>query len=183
MGFLDHHIHCFNSRNNSLPKYTPLTNTPSSLVTIFEMIGASSLVVALATAASPALATYLGFNYGSTFNSGAAKVQSDFEAEFTNAQNLITAPGVFNSARLYTLVVSQHWGSRGLVDMSQRGPSVLTPIPASRYPELAHRGHSSCHKHQDIPAVRHLGLRRRCQLRQRAYCPEVGHLHLWLFAR
>ncbi|ROW15133.1 hypothetical protein VPNG_02911 [Cytospora leucostoma] len=68
------------------------------------MIGASSLVVALATAASPALATYLGFNYGSTFNSGAAKVQSDFEAEFTNAQNLITAPGVFNSARLYTLV-------------------------------------------------------------------------------
>ncbi|KUI56910.1 putative glucan endo-1,3-beta-glucosidase eglC [Cytospora mali] len=66
------------------------------------MIGASSLL-ALA-AASPALAAYQGFNYGSTFTTGAAKAQSDFEAEFTTAQGLISAPGVFNSARLYTMI-------------------------------------------------------------------------------
>lgn len=68
------------------------------------MLGQSSLV-ALA-AASPALAVYQGFNYGSTFTTGAAKVQADFEAEFKTAQGLISAPGVFNSARLYTTVVS-----------------------------------------------------------------------------
>lgn len=68
------------------------------------MLGQTSLV-ALA-AASPALAVYQGFNYGSTFTTGAAKVQSDFEAEFKTAQGLISAPGVFNSARLYTTVVS-----------------------------------------------------------------------------
>jgi glucan endo-1,3-beta-D-glucosidase len=68
------------------------------------MLGQSSLV-ALAVA-SPALAAYQGFNYGSTFTSGAAKVQSDFEAEFKTSQGLISAPGVFNSARLYTTVVS-----------------------------------------------------------------------------
>lgn len=68
------------------------------------MLGQSSLV-ALA-AASPVLAVYQGFNYGSTFTTGAAKVQSDFEAEFKTSQGLISAPGVFNSARLYTTVVS-----------------------------------------------------------------------------
>lgn len=57
-----------------------------------------------AAAASPALAAYAGFNYGSTFTTGAAKVQSDFEAEFTTAQGLISAPTIFNSARLYTMV-------------------------------------------------------------------------------
>lgn len=81
------------------------------------MIGVSSLV-ALA-AASPALASYMGFNYGSTFTTGAAKVQSDFESEFTIAQGLISAPGIFNSARLYTMIVS----SRGFVDMSHPGTS------------------------------------------------------------
>ena len=68
------------------------------------MLGSSSLVAI--AAASPALAAYQGFNYGSTFTTGAAKVQSDFEAEFKTAQGLISAPGVFNSARLYTTVVS-----------------------------------------------------------------------------
>lgn len=58
------------------------------------------------SAASPALAAYAGFNYGSTFTTGAAKVQSDFESEFTTAQGLISAPTVFNSARLYTMIVS-----------------------------------------------------------------------------
>ncbi|KAJ0117922.1 gpi-anchored cell wall beta-endoglucanase [Diaporthe amygdali] len=66
------------------------------------MLGPSSLVALVA--ASPALAAYQGFNYGSTFTTGAAKVQSDFESEFKTSQGLISAPGVFNSARLYTTV-------------------------------------------------------------------------------
>lgn len=60
----------------------------------------------LALAASPVMGSYAGFNYGSTFTTGAAKVQSDFEAEFKTAQGLISAPTVFNSARLYTTIVS-----------------------------------------------------------------------------
>ncbi|POS79209.1 GPI-anchored cell wall beta-1,3-endoglucanase EglC [Diaporthe helianthi] len=67
------------------------------------MLGQASLV-ALVAASPAALAAYQGFNYGSTFTSGAAKVQSDFEEEFTTSQGLISAPGVFNSARLYTTV-------------------------------------------------------------------------------
>ncbi|KAK0621554.1 glycoside hydrolase superfamily [Bombardia bombarda] len=62
-------------------------------------------LVALATSFSTALAASQGFNYGSTFTSGAVKFQSDFEAEFKAAQGLIGAPaGGFNSARLYTTV-------------------------------------------------------------------------------
>ncbi len=59
-------------------------------------------VLALASAAS---AQIKGFNYGSTFTTGAAKVQSDFEKEFTTAANLEGTSG-FTSARLYTMVVS-----------------------------------------------------------------------------
>ncbi|OTB08122.1 glycoside hydrolase family 17 protein [Hypoxylon sp. CI-4A] len=44
-----------------------------------------------------------GFNYGSTFTTGAAKEQSDFENEFTVAQNLKGTSG-WTSARLYTMV-------------------------------------------------------------------------------
>lgn len=57
-------------------------------------------ILALAAGASAATK---GFNYGSTFTTGAAKQQSDFEAEFTAAQKLAGAPG-FTSARLYTMV-------------------------------------------------------------------------------
>lgn len=63
-------------------------------------------LVALAATISTATAAYQGFNYGSTFTNGAAKQEADFEAEFKNAQGLIGAPGVFNSARLYTTIVS-----------------------------------------------------------------------------
>ncbi|KAI1272731.1 glycoside hydrolase family 17 protein [Xylaria sp. FL0933] len=59
-----------------------------------------ALLVALASATS---ATKLGFNYGSTFTTGAAKMQSDFEAEFTTAANLKGTSG-WTSARLYTMV-------------------------------------------------------------------------------
>ncbi|KAI0478906.1 glycoside hydrolase [Xylariaceae sp. FL0804] len=60
----------------------------------------ASSLLALASLAS---ATKMGFNYGSTFTSGAAKAQSDFEDEFTTAQNLKGTSG-WTSARLYTMV-------------------------------------------------------------------------------
>ncbi|KAF2973429.1 hypothetical protein GQX73_g55 [Xylaria multiplex] len=59
-----------------------------------------ALLTALVSAAS---ATKLGFNYGSTFTTGAAKMQSDFEAEFATAANLKGTKG-WTSARLYTMV-------------------------------------------------------------------------------
>ncbi|KAI8629535.1 glycoside hydrolase family 17 protein [Xylariaceae sp. FL1651] len=58
-----------------------------------------ALIAALASVAS----AKLGFNYASTFTSGAAKMQSDFEAEFTTAANLKGTKG-WTSARLYTMV-------------------------------------------------------------------------------
>jgi len=64
-------------------------------------------LTALAASFSSALAVYQGFNYGSTFTTGAAKVQSDFEAEFKTAQGLVGTDGAFTSARLYTMVVSR----------------------------------------------------------------------------
>ncbi|KAI1752455.1 glycoside hydrolase family 17 protein [Xylaria castorea] len=60
----------------------------------------AALLIGLASIVS---ATKLGFNYGSTFTTGAAKMQSDFEAEFTTAANLKGTKG-WTSARLYTMV-------------------------------------------------------------------------------
>ncbi|KAI1116785.1 glycoside hydrolase superfamily [Nemania sp. NC0429] len=60
-----------------------------------------TLLAALASATSAA--AKLGFNYGSTFTTGAAKTQADFEAEFTTAANLKGTSG-WTSARLYTMV-------------------------------------------------------------------------------
>lgn len=66
-----------------------------------------STLAALAATISTAMGAYKGFNYGSTFTTGAAKQQSDFEAEFRTAQGLVGAPaGGFRSARLYTMIVS-----------------------------------------------------------------------------
>lgn len=65
-------------------------------------------LVAVAATFSSALAAYQGFNYGSTFTTGAPKRESDFEAEFSAAAKLVGAPGDgFHSARLYTTVVSE----------------------------------------------------------------------------
>lgn len=61
----------------------------------------SKILAANALVAS-ASATYLGFNSGSTHGDGSVKVKSDFEQEFTNAQNMNGAPGTFNAIRLYT---------------------------------------------------------------------------------
>lgn len=62
----------------------------------------SKVLAASALVAGASAANYLGFNSGSTHGSGAAKVQSDFESEFTTAANLVGAPGDFNAVRLYT---------------------------------------------------------------------------------
>lgn len=61
----------------------------------FKILAANALVASVS-------ASYLGFNSGSTHGDGSAKVQSDFEKEFTNAANLKGAPGTFNAIRLYT---------------------------------------------------------------------------------
>jgi glucan endo-1,3-beta-D-glucosidase len=65
----------------------------------------SSGLLALAAAVSSASAAFQGFNYGSTFNNGQVKMQSDFEAEFRTAAGLVGTNGAFTSARLYTMVV------------------------------------------------------------------------------
>ncbi|KAG8157946.1 hypothetical protein KVR01_012218 [Diaporthe batatas] len=46
----------------------------------------------------------LGFNSGATKDNNAAKAQSDFQDEFTTAQDLRGSPGLFNSVRLYTMI-------------------------------------------------------------------------------
>jgi glucan endo-1,3-beta-D-glucosidase len=63
-------------------------------------------IVAASALVASALGATQGFNYGSTFTTGAPRMQSDFEALFKTAQGLQGAPGTFNSARLYTMVVS-----------------------------------------------------------------------------
>ena len=66
----------------------------------------TSSLLAFAASLSTTSATVLqGFNYATTFTSGAAKTQSDFEAEFSTAKGLVGASG-FTSARLYTMIVS-----------------------------------------------------------------------------
>ncbi|KAI1334839.1 glycoside hydrolase superfamily [Xylariaceae sp. FL0016] len=59
--------------------------------------------LSLLALAALAAAQKQGFNYGSTFTTGAAKAQADFEDEFTTAQNLKGTSG-WTSARLYTMV-------------------------------------------------------------------------------
>jgi glucan endo-1,3-beta-D-glucosidase len=68
-----------------------------------------------ALSSSVSATVYQGFNYGSTFTDGSAKVQSDFQDEFTAAQNLVGTSGAFTSARLYTMI---------------QGTSVSDPIEA-----------------------------------------------------
>jgi len=63
-----------------------------------------STLLAWAAAVATAQASYIGFNYGSTFTDGSAKVQSDFEDEFNRAKSLAGTNGEFTSARLYTMI-------------------------------------------------------------------------------
>ncbi|KAG6121725.1 hypothetical protein E4U14_001490 [Claviceps sp. LM454 group G7] len=63
----------------------------------------STTVVASALAiGASAGSNYLGFNSGATLPDRSAKFKKDFEAEFKTAQALNSAPGTFNSVRLYT---------------------------------------------------------------------------------
>ncbi|PSR81439.1 glycoside hydrolase superfamily [Coniella lustricola] len=63
-----------------------------------KTFAASALVASVSAAAN----NYLGFNSGSTNLDGSAKVKATWVEEFTNAANLVGAPGTFNSIRLYT---------------------------------------------------------------------------------
>ncbi|KAG2001667.1 hypothetical protein GB937_010009 [Aspergillus fischeri] len=60
-------------------------------------------LVALALALATSEAAHQGFNYGNTKSDGSAKSQSDFQAEFSTAKNLVGTSG-FTSARLYTMI-------------------------------------------------------------------------------
>jgi glucan endo-1,3-beta-D-glucosidase len=61
--------------------------------------------LAFALSLSPAAAVTKGFNYGSTHGDGSFKSQQDYVNEFKTAKGLIGAND-FNSARLYTMIVS-----------------------------------------------------------------------------
>ncbi|WPH03628.1 Hypothetical protein R9X50_00651100 [Acrodontium crateriforme] len=63
-----------------------------------------STLLAAASAIVSAQATYSGFNYGSTFTTGAAKGEADFKAEFERAKSLAGTNSEFTSARLYTMI-------------------------------------------------------------------------------
>ncbi|KAL7793722.1 glycoside hydrolase family 17 protein [Trichoderma ceciliae] len=58
--------------------------------------------VALAAGVSAGQTNYLGFNSGNTLPDESAKFEKDFLAEFSTAQKLVGAPGIFNAVRLYT---------------------------------------------------------------------------------
>jgi hypothetical protein len=66
----------------------------------------TSVFLAAAASLSTAYAQIKGFNYGATQTDGTIKSQTDFENEFKTAQNLVGTSG-FNSARLYTMIVSK----------------------------------------------------------------------------
>lgn len=59
--------------------------------------------LSLLALAGGAAAQLRGFNYGALLNTGAARVQQDFENEFNRAANLTGTSG-FTSARLFTMI-------------------------------------------------------------------------------
>ncbi|KAL2071910.1 hypothetical protein VTL71DRAFT_13145 [Oculimacula yallundae] len=64
----------------------------------------TSLLALAATLSTVSAAAYKGFNYGATKSDGnTPRVQSDFQALFQTAKNLVGASG-FTSARLYTTI-------------------------------------------------------------------------------
>jgi len=62
-----------------------------------------SSLLAFAASISSTSAVYQGFNYGSTRTDGSAKLQAEFQSDFTTAQGLVGHSG-FSSARLYTMI-------------------------------------------------------------------------------
>lgn len=65
----------------------------------------SKTLLAVAASLSTASAVNQGFNYGATNADGSYRVQSDFQDAFETANSLVGTSG-FNSARLYTMLVS-----------------------------------------------------------------------------
>lgn len=73
-----------------------------------------SLVLAASFGVSSAV--YQGFNYGATFTDNSAKQESDFQNEFSTAQQLAGNPG-FTSARLFTTVQVCELKSMFIIDI------------------------------------------------------------------
>ena len=97
---------------------------PTTMLTATVLALAASLTTASAAALQ-------GFNYGSTFTDGSPKGESDFQAEFTTAQNLVGTSG-FTSARLYTMIVG--WLLLSSVDRVARAHG----LAASGYCQQSH---------------------------------------------
>jgi glucan endo-1,3-beta-D-glucosidase len=85
-------------------------------------------VAGLLALASAASAQVKGFNYGSMFSDDSAKLQADYESDFTTAQNLVGTSG-FTSARLYTMIVGR---SVELLDLGHRTSLANAPRPNSK---------------------------------------------------
>ncbi len=63
----------------------------------------STLVALTASLSAVSAQVYKGFNYGATNSANAPMTETDYQNEFTAAQNLVGASG-FTSARLYTMI-------------------------------------------------------------------------------
>lgn len=124
----------FSSQKNTVILCTHSSESLRSFHTANTLIMRTSATYMALAAASPALSAYVGFNYGSTFTTGAVKVQSDFESEFKTAQGLVSAPEVFSSARLYTTIVSPgilfYVLTRTLTRIPHSSKAVLPTLPS-----------------------------------------------------
>lgn len=89
-----------------------------------------STLLALAATLSTASAVYKGFNYGSTNVDGSLKQESDFQNEFTTAQNLVGTSG-FNSARLYTMIQTGTTPTSAIQAAINTGTTLLLGLWAS----------------------------------------------------
>lgn len=85
--------------NGTAPTATPVPTGSFAQPQVAAVSGSDS--TSSAAAAGAANSGIKGFNYGAFFLDQQAKVQNDFEYEFTKAQNLVNTTG-WNSARLYT---------------------------------------------------------------------------------
>jgi glucan endo-1,3-beta-D-glucosidase len=127
----------------------------------------STLSLAVLSALSSVSAVYQGFNYGAFFTDRSPKMQSDFEAEFRAAQNLVGAPGNgFTSARLYTMVVSSSPTPFTLPLFNSR-----SYLLAMGQPRRGNQRHPGRHRHQHHAPPRHVVLSRPGRLQQRAHRP------------
>lgn len=64
------------------------------------------LAFAAAAISTASAGSIQGMNVGSTDSSGAARDQANFQTYFSTSKNLEGTNNAFNSARLYTMIVS-----------------------------------------------------------------------------